>query len=223
MARSTDNVLYCGDNLNILGKYVEDESVDLVYLDPPFNSNQDYNVLFEERDGSLAASQIKAFEDTWRWDTAAAAAYQEAVERTDYPDVARSMQAFRLALGETDMLAYLSMMAPRLIELRRTLKPTGSLYLHCDPRASHYLKALLDGIFGPTHFWNEIIWKRTSGHSDARRYGRVHDVLPSTRRATNRSGTRRTSPMTRRTSGSTTATRILTDASSCQATSRQLA
>ena len=109
-------------------------------------------------DGSRSAAQIKAFDDTWRWDQAAAAAYQEVVEGGG--KVSEALQAFRLFLGDNDMLAYLSMMAPRLVELHRVLKPTGSLYLHCDPTASHYLKMLLDAIFGPENFRNEIIWRR---------------------------------------------------------------
>ena len=169
------NTLYYGDNLKVLKKYVDDESVDLVYLDPPFNSARNYNVLFAERDGSRAAAQIQAFEDTWAWDAVASAAYHEVVESGG--KVSETLQAFRQILGDSDMLAYLSMMAPRLVELRRVLKETGSIYLHCDPTASHYLKLLLDGVFGPDNFRNEIIWKRTSGHSDAGRYGNVHDVL----------------------------------------------
>jgi len=170
-----DNCLYYGDNLDILRRYVKDETVDLVYLDPPFNSNVTYNVLFGEQNGSQAASQIKAFEDTWRWDQAAAQAYQEVVEAGGA--VSQAMQAFRTLLGHSNMLAYLAMMAPRLVELRRVLKHTGSLYLHCDPTASHYLKLLMDAIFGTMNFRNEIIWKRQSAHSDARGYGSVHDVL----------------------------------------------
>jgi len=159
------NHLYYGDNLDVLRRHVADQSVDLVYLDPPFNSNASYNVLFAERDGTQAASQIKAFEDTWRWDEGAARAYQEVVERGGR--ISQAMQAFRTLLGESDMLAYLAMMAPRLVELRRVLKSTGSLYLHCDSAAGHYLKLLLDAIFGPTHFRNEIIWKRRPGMSSA--------------------------------------------------------
>jgi DNA modification methylase len=169
------NTLYYGDNLDVLRRYVADETVDLVYLDPPFKSNQDYNVLFAEQDGSRSAAQIKAFEDTWRWDRAASAAYEEVVEGGGR--VSQAMQAFRTFLGESDMLAYLAMMAPRLGELRRVLKPTGSLYLHCDPTASHYLKMLLDAVCGPGNFRSEVIWKRTSAHSSAKRYGPVHDVL----------------------------------------------
>ncbi|MFI5398932.1 MAG: DNA methyltransferase [Candidatus Binatia bacterium] len=170
-----ENVLYYGDNLDILRRYIADESVDLVYLDPPFKSDQNYNVLFKAQDGHRAAAQVQAFEDTWQWDEAASAAYHEVVERGG--KVSETLQGFRQILGDTDMLAYLSMMAPRLVELHRALKPTGSLYLHCDPTASHYLKLLLDAVFGPENFRNEVSWKRTSGHSDARRFGSAHDVI----------------------------------------------
>ncbi len=170
------NQLYYGDNLDILRRYIPDESVDLIYLDPPFNSNASYNVLFAEHNGTQSAAQIKAFGDTWHWDQEAAKAYEKVVEGPNHT-VSQAMQAFRTFLGQSDMMAYLAMMAPRLIELWRVLKGTGSIYLHCDPTASHYLKMLMDAIFGPVNFRNEIIWKRTSGHSDAKRYGRVHDVL----------------------------------------------
>ena len=169
------NALYYGDNLDVLRRYIQNESVDLVYLDPPFNSNQDYNVLFAEQDGSRSAAQIKAFEDTWRWDQGAAAAYEEIVEAGG--KVSMAMQAFRAYLGESNMMAYLAMMAPRLLELRRVLKPTGGIYLHCDSSASHYLKMLMDAVFGPMNFENEIVWQRTSAHNDPSRYGRVHDTL----------------------------------------------
>lgn len=158
MTVAEPNTLYYGDNLKILRQYVANESVDLVYLDPPFKSDQNYNVLFAERNGSRAAAQIKAFGDTWQWDDVAARAFQEVVETTGRPS--QALQAFRQFLGHSDMLAYLSMMAPRLIELRRILKPTGSIYLHCDPTASHYLKMLMDAVFGPACFRNEIVWKR---------------------------------------------------------------
>lgn len=171
-----DNVLYYGDNLDILRRYVPDESVDLVYLDPPFKSDQDYNVLFAERDGHRSAAQIMAFGDTWRWDQGAVAAFDE-VMRGPHGRVAATLQAFHTMLGPSDMLAYLAYMAPRLIELRRALRPSGSLYLHCDPTASHYLKLLLDAIFGPQMFRNEIIWKRSHAHSGARKYGPIHDVI----------------------------------------------
>jgi len=161
----TDNVLYYGDNLDILRRYIHDESVDLVYLDPPFNSKATYNVLFGEKNGSRSESQIKAFEDTWHWDAVAAEAYDQVLEGGG--QVAEAMRAFRTLLGGNDMLAYLSMMAPRLVELRRVLKPTGSIYLHCDPTASHYLKVLMDAVFGPGNYRNEIIWKRRTGSSSA--------------------------------------------------------
>ena len=173
------NSLYYGDNLDILRRYVQDESADLIYLDPPFNSNQTYNVLFQEKDGSQSASQIKAFGDTWHWDETAARSYEEMVEAGG--QTAEAMQAFRKLLGTNDMLAYMSMMAPRLVELRRVMKPTGSLYLHCDPTASHFLKLLMDAVFGPVNFRTEIVWKRTSAHSDTKQgrqqHGRIHDVL----------------------------------------------
>lgn len=169
------NVLFYGDNLQVLRQHVRDESVDLVYLDPPFNSNQNYNVLFQERDGTRSPAQIAAFEDTWTWDQAAAADYQEAVEAGG--KAADALRAFRTFLGDTDMLAYLSMMAPRLIELRRVMKDTASIYLHCDPTSSHYLKVLMDAVFSPGRFLNEVIWQRTNARSTGGRWPRVHDVL----------------------------------------------
>lgn len=171
----TKNQLFYGDNLDVLHRYVKDESVDLVYLDPPFNSRQDYNVLFAEKDGSRSSSQITAFEDTWEWNQDSQRAYEEIVEAGGR--VSDVMRAFKTFLGNSDMMAYLAMMAPRLIELHRVLKVTGSIYLHCDPTASHYLKMLMDAIFAPQYFRNEIIWKRTTSHSDANRCGNVHDTI----------------------------------------------
>jgi len=174
-----ENTLYYGDNLDILKRYVKDESVDLVYLDPPFNSNANYNVLFAEKDGSKAASQIQAFTDTWTWSQDDESVFAELV--TAGGRVADCLQAFRTFLGPCDMLAYLVMMAPRLVELRRVMKSTASIYLHCDPSASHYLKMLLDAVFGPVNFRTEIVWKRSSAHSDAKQgraqHGRIHDVI----------------------------------------------
>lgn len=174
------NTLYYGDNLDVLRRHIDSESVDLIYLDPPFNSNADYNVLFAEHDKTESAAQIRAFEDTWKWDAAAAEAFHDAI-RSGHGKVPAAMQAFQTFLGESDMLAYLSMMAPRLIELHRVLKPTGSIYLHCDPTASHYLKMLMDAVFGAVHYRNEIIWRRTpfsgSSKARARQLPRSHDVL----------------------------------------------
>lgn len=175
MPKPVENTLYYGDNLDVLKRYIKDETVDLIYLDPPFKSNQDYNVLFAEQSGTRSAAQIKAFEDTWHWDQGAALSYQQTVEAGG--KVAQVMQAFRQFLGENDMLAYLSMMAPRLVQLRRVLKPTGSIYLHCDPTASHYLKMLMDAVFGPQNFRNEIVWERTTGRKSGKQYGRVHDTI----------------------------------------------
>lgn len=176
---STDNLLFYGDNLDVLRRHLADESVDLVYLDPPFKSDHNYNVLFAAKDGTQAAAQIQAFEDTWRWDESAARAFAETVEQGGA--VADVLLAFERFIPASDMLAYLAMMAPRLVELRRVLKPTGSLYLHCDPTASHYLKLLLDAVFGPERFLNEITWKRSHAHSDTkqgrRAYGNISDVL----------------------------------------------
>ncbi len=159
-----NNALYYGDNLAVLRDSIASDSVDLVYLDPPFNSNASYNVLFAAPSGERSAAQIEAFEDTWHWNEAAALAFDEAV-RGAHSDASIMLRAMRQALGENDMMAYLAMMAVRLIELHRVMKPTGSLYLHCDPTASHYLKVLLDAIFGPAMFRNEIIWRRTTGKS----------------------------------------------------------
>jgi DNA modification methylase len=170
-----ENKLYYGDNLEVLRRYVKDETVDLVYLDPPFNSRQDYNVLFAEKDGTRAASQIQAFEDTWEWNAESKRVYEELVERGDR--VSDVMRAFHTFLLNSDMMAYLAMMAPRLIELHRVLKVTGSIYLHCDPTASHYLKMLMDAIFGAREYRNEIIWERTTGRKAGRQFGRVHDTI----------------------------------------------
>jgi DNA modification methylase len=171
--------LYYGDNLDILRRHLKDETVDLVYLDPPFNSAQNYNAFFQEKDGSAAASQIRAFEDTWSWNQESQRVYEELILQPG--KVSEVMQAFRTFLGTNDMMAYLAMMCPRLVELRRVLKPTGSLYLHCDPTASHYLKILCDAILGKDNFLAEIIWKRSSAHNDAKQGrkqpGRIHDII----------------------------------------------
>ncbi|MGI8603620.1 MAG: site-specific DNA-methyltransferase [Verrucomicrobiales bacterium] len=167
--------LYYGDNLDILRRYIEDESVDLVYLDPPFNSAQNYNAFFQEKDGTAAAAQISAFEDTWEWNQEAEHVYGELITRAG--KVREVMEAFMTFLGRNDMMAYLVMMAPRLVELRRALKKTGSLYLHCDPTASHYLKLLLDAVFGIDGYRSEIVWKRTTTHNDSKRWSDNTDTV----------------------------------------------
>lgn len=174
------NKLYYGDNLGVLKNSVADESVDLVYLDPPFNSNASYNVLFKAPSGQESAAQIEAFDDTWHWTDAAERAFDEVMTGPS-SDAAVMLRAMRAALGENDMMAYLTMMAVRLIELHRVLKDTGSLYLHCDPTASHYLKIILDGVFGAKNFRNEITWKRRVGMSSAvhqsNRFGVCTDTI----------------------------------------------
>jgi DNA modification methylase len=176
------NVLYYGDNLDILRRYVPDGSVDLVYLDPPFNSNRDYNVIFRDESGRKSDAQLLAFEDTWHWGPAVASTYayltNTSLHRGKVPEtVSAIVGALRQGLGTNQMTAYIVEMAVRLVELHRVLRPTGSLWLHCDPTASPYLRLILDAIFGPTNFRNEVVWKRTTAHSDSRRAGRIHDVL----------------------------------------------
>src|SRR5213593_1031904 len=177
------NQLYFGDNLKWLSdrKEFPDASVDLVYLDPPFNSNADYNVLFREPSGQVSQAQFHAFTDTWSW-ADAADTYHQFIDNCPNVAVVELMEALHSFLKHSPMMAYLAMMAPRLVELHRVLKPTGSLYLHCDPTASHYLKIILDTIFSPDQFRNEIIWKRNSAHSDTAQgrvlhMGRLHDVI----------------------------------------------
>jgi site-specific DNA-methyltransferase (adenine-specific) len=169
------NQLFYGDNLDILREHIPAKSVDLVYLDPPFNTKQDYNVLFRDEKGVQSEAQIRAFKDTWHWTLEVESNFRELTLRGD--SLGDMLDALRPALGKGPMLAYLVMMAARLLELHRVLKPTGSLYLHCDPTASHYLKMLLDMVFGPENFRNEIIWRRTGAHGKARRYAPLHDVI----------------------------------------------
>ena len=184
------NSLYFGDNLKVLSEKLPDgtyvfpsESVDLVYLDPPFNSNRDYSVIFKEAGGEGSDAQIKAFTDSWHWGPEARDALEEITisgvnDGRITEDVGRLIDALVRGIGHNDMSAYLVMMAPRLVQMHRVLKQTGSLWLHCDPTASHYLKIVLDAIFGPERFVNEVIWKRSYGHGDSRRsLGRSHDVL----------------------------------------------
>jgi len=178
MAKSYPTNLLCyGDNLAFL-KQFDDESVDLIYLDPPFNSQQSYNVLFKEATGAPEAAQIKAFEDTWTWDLAANQALTEIHTDPGVPaPLVELMKTFMHFLKASPMMAYLVQMAVRLVQMHRVLKPTGSLYLHCDPTASHYLKLVLDSIFGPMKFHNEIVWKRSASHGGGNCLNRIHDVI----------------------------------------------
>lgn len=170
------NMLYYGDNLDILREYIADASVDLIYLDPPFNSNRSYNVLFRHEGGEESEAQVQAFDDTWHWNQHTEATYEELVTRCR-PEIGAMIAAMRQFIGDNQMMAYLVMMAVRLVELHRVLKPTGSLYLHCDPTASHYLKVVLDTIFGPENFQNEIIWQRTAARSDSKKWNHIHDII----------------------------------------------
>jgi site-specific DNA-methyltransferase (adenine-specific) len=170
------NKLFYGDNLDVLREHIASESVDLVYLDPPFNSNASYNILFKSPTGAGADASIEAFDDTWSWGPTAEGALLDVIGSGNTALVAL-LNAMEKFIGKNAMMAYLAMMAVRLVELHRVLKPTGSLYLHCDPTASHYLKLVLDAVFGPQNYLNEVIWKRTSAHSSSKRYGPVHDVI----------------------------------------------
>ncbi|WP_437350674.1 DNA methyltransferase [Neorhizobium petrolearium] len=171
--------LYFGDNLHVLRQNIKSESIDLIYLDPPFNSNANYNILFKSPTGQKSQAQIEAFDDTWHWGIVAEEAYDDIMHSGSR--VTSLIRALRNSLGDNDMMAYITMMAVRLIELHRVLKAHGSLYLHCDPTASHYLKIVLDGIFSPYGFRTEISWKRSSAHNDAKQgrkqYGNIRDVI----------------------------------------------
>lgn len=171
------NHLYYGDNLGILRERISAESVDLIYLDPPFNSNATYNVLFKSHTGEDSAAQIQAFDDTWHWSPQTETLFLSMIGGGCPPRVADALTAMRNLLGTSDMNAYIVMMTARLVELHRVLNATGSLYLHCDPTASHYLKVLLDAIFGPENFRNEIIWRRTGAHTSPKRFETIHDVI----------------------------------------------
>jgi site-specific DNA-methyltransferase (adenine-specific) len=171
------NSLYFGDNLEVMRESIKDESVDLVYLDPPFNSKRDYNLLFKSPEGAESNAQITAFEDSWHWGVQAVHEYNEVVQGTN-TNVAELLIALKGFLGTNDMMAYIVMMANRLVELHRVLKPTGSLFLHCDPTASHYLKLVLDGVFGNSNFRNELIWNYGGWtHQQMNHFPRKHDVI----------------------------------------------
>lgn len=178
------NVLHIGDNLDILKRCIPDESVDLIYLDPPFNSNRSFHLIFKDESGRRSDAQQLAFDDTWHWGPSAEATYRQLLAGHAAGVRAETgilIGALVDALGRNQLTAYLVEMAVRLVELRRTLKPTGTLYLHCDPTSSHYLKIVLDAIFDARMFVNEIVWKRSAAHSDgaqgSKHYGRLHDVI----------------------------------------------
>ena len=180
MAKSNfKNRLYYGDNLDILRsrEYFPNESVDLIYLDPPFNSSRSYNVIFKSESGADSQAQITAFEDTWHWGETAESTYRDLLLNAP-AKTATAVEALLNLIDRNQMMAYLVMMTARLIELHRVLKSTGSLYLHCDPTASHYLKIVLDAIFDVKSFRSEIVWKRTSAHNlSAKQWSAIHDVI----------------------------------------------
>jgi site-specific DNA-methyltransferase (adenine-specific) len=173
----TENTLFYGDNLKVLREYIPDESIDLIYLDPPFNSSRNYNVLFKDESGTDSEAQITAFEDTWHWNPIAQHTYAEL--RQHAPDhIGKMIESLHDFIGANQMMAYLVMMAARLVELHRVSKPTGSIYLHCDPTASHYLKIVLDTVFGIENFRADITWKRHSAHNDAKQtYASITDSI----------------------------------------------
>lgn len=172
------NSLYYGDNLKVLRDSIPDESVDLIYLDPPFNSRKDYNVLFKSPEGHDSDAQLEAFEDSWSWGEQAEREFAELLGQAN-TEVTEMMRALRGFMGESDVMAYLTMMANRLLELHRVLKPSGSMYLHCDPTASHYLKIVLDMVFGPGRFRNEIVWHYYNKfqRGDIPMFARDHDII----------------------------------------------
>lgn len=173
---SEPNRLYYGDNLPVLREHIATESVDLIYLDPPFNSNRSYSVIFG-RETDDANAQIQAFDDTWHWTPETERLYTD-IQVSAPNAVADAISAFRMLLGENDAMAYLVMMAPRLVELHRVLKSTGTIYLHCDPTMSHYLKILMDAIFDARQFKNEIIWKYSGWNKKLKdKYEARHDVI----------------------------------------------
>lgn len=186
------DTLYYGDNLEILSRFISDESVDLVYLDPPFNKNAAYSVIFRDESGRTSDAQMATLEDYWHWGPTPARHYEYLTNSTEHRGavphaVSALMGALHTAIRPSPLLAYLVEMTVRLVELHRVLRATGSLWLHCDPTASHYLKIVLDALFGPEQFLAEVTWKRWSAHGDAKRFGSVHDVLlyyGKTRRAT---------------------------------------
>ena len=177
-----NNKLYYGDNLDLLREHIVTNSIDLIYLDPPFNSNRAYNVLFNEKSGEESPAQIEAFDDTWTWSYEVESLYLDILNGSAPLRVKDNLEAMRKLLGDNDVLAYLVMMTARLIELHRVLRRPGTLYLHCDPTASHYLKIIMDAIFGSVHFQNEIVWRRTStvkgnAGQGAKHFGRNADRI----------------------------------------------
>lgn len=170
------NTLFYGDNLDILRDYIEDESIDLIYLDPPFKKQKKYNIIFPEPNGSPSEAQTMVYADTWFWNDISEKYYEELVNEAP-ESLANTIIGLRKFLHESDMMTYLVHMAIRLIELNRVLKPAGSIYLHCDYTASHYLKLLMDSIFGDNNFRNEIIWCFRGGGVPKKDFSRKHNTV----------------------------------------------
>jgi site-specific DNA-methyltransferase (adenine-specific) len=167
MTEPKTGVIYRGDNLGVLRQQVPDECVHLVYLDPPFNTHASYHLDGDSR---------RVFKDNWKWDDAASEMFDKTIS-DGTADVQELLLSLRTIVGECGLTAYLTMMTPRLFELHRVLKPTGSLYLHCDPSASHYLKLLLDWVFGQANFRNEIVWGYKGGGRSRKSFARKHDII----------------------------------------------
>lgn len=179
------NLLYYGDNLDVLRKHIRDETVDLCYIDPPFNSKRNYNQIYNNV-GQEDRAQAQAFIDTWIWDDHAKECFEQILFNANGVQTQQSIELIRgleMVLGRGSLFAYLVNMAVRIAEIRRVLKQKGSFYLHCDPTASHYLKLICDAVFVPQggDYKNEIVWKRSSAHSDgkqgAKQLGRIHDII----------------------------------------------
>jgi adenine specific DNA methylase Mod len=206
------NKLLYGDNLEILRERIASDSIDLIYLDPPFNSNRSYNVLFGHREGSDSRAQIEAFDDTWTWSQETERVYFDLINGGAPGRAADAILAMHGLLEESDILAYLVMMTARLVELHRALKPNGTLYLHCDPTASHYLKILMDAVFGPERFLNEVTWRRTHSHGNVgRNFGAISDVLLVYTKGKNYTWNQQYSAMSPAYIESTFSTRTMTD------------
>ncbi|GAA0607678.1 hypothetical protein GCM10009001_26250 [Virgibacillus siamensis] len=177
MIKAHKNMLYFGDNLFVLKTHIKSDSVDLIYLDPPFNSNRDYNQIFTYPDGAKSTAQIEVFEDTWYWNSDVEKSFAETINYYHNNLVSNFLISMRQLLGTNQMMAYLTMMAPRLLEMYRVLKTNGVLFLHCDPSASHYLKMLIDAVFGFKNFQNEIIWCYRQGGRGKRNFAKKHDII----------------------------------------------